>query len=72
MDAFVLGRVYTYHDKKTCYANAVDAMNQGYRVRFRVNFMGKYEFQVVDPFDEEEMYYDQASMTFIGNEVWQR
>jgi hypothetical protein len=50
---FTLGNRYFYHSKDLCYEVSVKAIKQGYQVKYGITCLGKYFFEIVDPFRED-------------------
>ena len=48
---FKLGNRYTYIDKDFCYKVSLDAIKQGYKVRYGKSLLGQYFFEIIDPFE---------------------
>ena len=50
---FSLGNRYSYFSKDLCYEVSVIAIKQGYQVKYGITCLGKYFFEIVDPFRED-------------------
>jgi hypothetical protein len=51
---YKLGERYTYYTKELCYKQSLNAVRQGYQVRYGKTRLGTYFYEIVDPFEEEE------------------
>ena len=55
---FLLGNRYSYCSKDLCYKVSLKAIKQGYQVKYGITYLGKYFFEIVNPFRED-------------NDIWQ-
>ena len=47
---FVFGKRYEYFNAHLCYNNSLNAIRAGHKVKYGITSLGKYYFEIVNPF----------------------